>query len=217
VGAGERSQGPALSGGAPRRASRGFSLLELVVVIVLISILLAVAIERLLLTKARAEGTAMEQLVGTIRSAMTIRVAELVAGAHVPEVATLVGSNPILLLAEPPQNYLGQLFGPDPSILPSGGWYFDQRDRALCYLVESADYFQSALPAPPRACFAVVLVFDDMNGNKRYDPAEDTLRGLRLIELAPYEWRFEFIWPQWPGSRQSSLAQSRLTSARTKG
>jgi len=193
--------------GAPRRPGRGFSLLELVIVIVLLSILLAVAIERLLLMKARAESSAMEQVVGTLRSAITIRVAELIARARVAEVSTLVRSNPMLLLAERPQNYLGELFGADPATLPAGNWYFDRRERALCYLVESADYFGSALPAPPRACFAVEPVFEDANRNGRYDPAVDTLRGLRLIGLAPYEWKLQFIWPQWPWSAPKAASR----------
>ncbi len=172
----------------PRRTCRGFSLLELVIVIVLISVLLAIAIDRLLLTKARAESTAMEQMVGTLRSAITIRVAELIARARVGEVAALVRSNPMRLLAERPRNYLGELFGPDASILHAGNWFFDARDHALCYLVESTDYFESGLPPPARACFAVEPI----------DPAGETLRGVRLVEVAPYEWRLRFVWPDWP-------------------
>ncbi|HYR34326.1 MAG TPA: type II secretion system protein, partial [Burkholderiales bacterium] len=58
-----------------RRRVVGFSLLELVIVIVLISVLLAVAIDRLLAMKAMAERGALEQVVGTIRSGITIRLA----------------------------------------------------------------------------------------------------------------------------------------------
>ena len=170
----------------PRRASRGFSLLELVLVIALISVLLAIAIDRLLLVKARAESTAMEQVLGTLRSAMTIRVAELVARGRIAEVATLARTDPMLLLAERPQNYLGELFGPDASTLEVGNWFFDTRDRVLCYLVESTDYFESGLSAPARACFAIEPV------------SVDTLRGLRLAAIAPYEWRLQFVWPDWP-------------------
>ncbi len=182
----------------PRRACRGFSLLELVIVIVLISVLLAIAIDRLLLTKARAESTAMEQMVGTLRSAITIRVAELIARARVGQVPALVRSNPMLLLAERPRNYLGELFGPDASILQAGNWFFDARGHALCYLVESTDYFVSALPAPARACFAVEPV---------YDPASETLRGVRLAEIAPYEWRLRFVWPGWPWSAPKAASR----------
>lgn len=192
----------------PRRASRGFSLLELVIVIALVSLLLAIAVDRLLLVKARAESMGMEQVVGTLRSAMTIRVAELVARARVAEVATLAGTDPMRLLAERPRNYLGELFGPDASTLQVGNWFYDLRDHALCYLVESSDYFQSTLSAPPRACFAVEPVFDDANGNNRYDPGVDTLRGLRLAAIAPYEWRLQFVWPDWPWAAPKAASRA---------
>src|SRR5207248_8811524 len=105
------------------------SLVELLVVIVLISILLSVAIERLLVTSARAENSAMEDVVGTLRSALQIRVAELLAKGRAAEVAALAGSNPMKRLAEVPTNYLGEFFGPDPAALAPGSWYFDTRDR----------------------------------------------------------------------------------------
>ena len=123
-----------MKGGRPC-ANTGFSLLELVIVIVLIGVLLAVAIERLLVIKARAELTAMEQVVGNIRSGVTIRVAELMVKGRAAEVARMAGSNPMLVLAERPQNYLGELFAPEPASLAPGNWYFDSRDGVLCYLV----------------------------------------------------------------------------------
>lgn len=190
-----------------RTASRGFSLLELVVVVALVSVLLAVAIDRLLLVKARAESMGVEQVLGAVRSAITIRVAELIARARAAEVGRLVRTNPMLLLAERPQNYLGELFGPDASTLQAGNWFFDTRDHALCYLVESTDYFESGLPAPPRACFAIEPVFDDTDGNGRYDPAVDTLRGLRLAASAPYEWRLQFVWPDWPWAARKAATR----------
>lgn len=186
---------------SPRgRRSAGFSLLELVVVIVLVSMLLAIAIERLLLMKARAEATAMEQVVGTIRSAITIRMAELMSGGRSAELPGLVGSNPMLRLSETPQNYLGELFGPAPSALEPGNWYFDKRDHALCYLVESAEYFETTLRAPARTCFHLEAVFEDLNHNRRYDAGLDQLHGLRLAPSAPYAWRLQFLRPAWPWS-----------------
>ena len=179
----------------PAQRSAGFSLLELVVVIVLISVLLAVAIDRLLVMKAQAESRAMEQVVGNIRSAITIRIVTLLVRSRTAEVADLAGSNPMLTLAETPQNYLGELFGPDPATLAPGSWYFDTRDRALVYLVESADYFESRLGPPGRARFTILPVFEDRNGNGRFDRDADALRGMRLAPVEPYVWNVRFAWP----------------------
>jgi prepilin-type N-terminal cleavage/methylation domain-containing protein len=176
----------------------GFSLLELVVVIVLISVLLSVAIERLLVLQARAEHSTAEQLLGSLRSGLTIRVAELIATGRVAEVASLAGSNPMERLAERPDNYLGELFGADPLALRAGYWYFDSRDRLLIYLVDNAEYFRSPLGAPARARFSVVPDFDDVNGNGRFDPAVDAVRGIRLVPKEPYDWRVNVLWGDWP-------------------
>ena len=198
MGARERRAGPSLT--AARLRLSGFSLLELVVVIVLVSVLLAVAVERLLLMKARAESAAMDQVVGSLRSAMTIRIAELLARNRPSEIAAMVGSNPMLRLAEPPSNYLGELFGPDPATLQPGNWYFDTREHVLMYLVDSSDYFESPLD-PPRARFAIQPVFEDTNGNGRYDAGIDLLQGLRLAVLGRYDWKVEVAWPDWPLAR----------------
>ncbi|MGQ0651576.1 MAG: prepilin-type N-terminal cleavage/methylation domain-containing protein [Betaproteobacteria bacterium] len=182
------------------RRARGFSLLELVVVIVLIGVLLGVAIERLLVLKAQAERSAMETVLGSLRSGITIRMAELIAKGRAREIVNLVDANPVVVLAEAPENYLGELFGPDPAALEPGKWYFDTRDRTLCYLVESVEYFQSGAVGVPRARFRVQPVFEDVNRNGRFDRGTDTLRGLRLVAVERYAWHTQFTWPAWPWS-----------------
>jgi len=170
------------------RHGRGFSLLELVIVIVIISLLLTFAIDRLLLLRVEAERVAMQQTLGSLRSGLSIGVAELISRGRPMDAAKSVGSNPMNRLAEKPDNYLGELYGPDPAALEPGSWYFDSRDRVLVYLVRNAEYFSSPLPGPARARFAIRPDFDDRNGNGRYDPAVDELRGLRLAALEPFSW-----------------------------
>ncbi len=187
-----------MSRAAARRA-RGFSLLELVIVVVLVSLLVTLAIDRLLVLKAQAERVAMEQVIGNIRSGLTIRLAELMARGNLNDAARLAGTNPMLLLAVRPDNYLGELFGPDPAALEPGHWYFDSRAGALCYLVESVEYFESAL-VPPRARFKINLVYEDRNRNGRYDAESDALRGMQLAPMEPYVWDTTFASPDWPWS-----------------
>lgn len=176
-----------------RGRARGFTLLEMVIVIVLISVLLVVAIDRLLAIKAMAERTAVEQVIGTLRSALLIRFAELAARNRLAEAPSLAGANPMLLLSERPQSYVGELSAPNPADIPPGHWYFDSRERVLCYLVESSDYFQSELAGPARVRFAIQPVFDDVNGNGRYDAGIDALRGFRLAPVEPYSWNVRFM------------------------
>jgi general secretion pathway protein G len=172
----------------PDRLVRGFSLLELVVVIVIISILLTVAVSRLLALQVDAERVAMETVAGTLRSAIGIKVAEHIVRHDVAGLKGLEGSNPMDRLAELPRNYLGELDGPDLSRLEDGNWYFDSRSRVLVYLVRNKGFFTSGLGDPPRAGFAIRLVYADRNGNGVFDQGVDSIEGLRLVAVSPYAW-----------------------------
>ena len=175
-------------GPRPGRDSRGFSLLELVIVIVIISVLLAVAISRLLALQVDAERVAMETVAGTIRSAIGIKIAEHIVNQDVPGLARLVGTNPMDRLAELPGNYLGVQDGVNPATLADGNWYYDRREGALVYLVRNTGFFRGGLDNPPRARFAIRLVYSDRNGNGVFDPGVERVEGLRLAPLEPYQW-----------------------------
>ncbi len=170
------------------RTGRGFSLLELVVVIVIISILLVLAISRLLRLQVDAERVAMETVAGTLRSAIGIKVAEHIVQQDIAGLSRFQGSNPMDRLAEVPKNYLGELNGVDPATLEDGNWYFDKRSRTLVYLVRNKGFFSGGLPDPPRARFAVRLVYTDRNGNGVFDQGVDAIEGLQLAVVEPYTW-----------------------------
>lgn len=167
----------------------GFSLLELVIVIVIISVLLVVAISRLLSIMVDAERVSMETVAGTLRSALGMKVAESIVRNRVPELRQLEGSNPMDRLAELPVNYLGVLRGADPAKLADGNWYFDADAGVLVYLVRHQGFFAGGAANPARARFAVRLVYTDRNGNGVYDPGVDAVEGLKLSPLEAYRWQ----------------------------
>ena len=181
------SQGAAFQG-CRKPPHDGFSLLELVVVIVIISVLLVLAISRLLALQVDAERVTMESVAGIVRSAIGMKVAESIVKSKVADLRAYEGSNPMDLLAEPPRNYLGELDGVDPASLDDGNWYFDKRAKVLVYLVRNKGFFTGGEPNPPRARFAMRLVYSDTNGNGRFDQGIDEIQGLRLSPMEPYSW-----------------------------
>lgn len=174
----------------PARSGRiqGFSMLELVVVIVIIALLMAVAVSKYLALAVDAERVAMENVLGSLRSAVSLKMTEAILRGNIGNLWQLETSNPMERLAEVPSNYIGQLDNPDPASVKGGAWYFDLNERALIYRVRNESNFQTDLAGPPRARFGIRIVFEDRNGNSQFDPAVDKVEGLRLAALESYSW-----------------------------
>ena len=169
---------------------RGFSTLELVIVIILISLLIVIALDRLLSLRVDAERVSVEQIAGTIRSAMGINVAATVANeGGLQNISRLHRSNPMNLLAETPGTYLGELDNPDPEKIQAGSWYYNKTNRMLVYRVINSGYLETKLKGPARIRFQLRLVFTDNNRNRRYEAGKDDIHGLRLKAVEPYAWK----------------------------
>jgi type II secretory pathway pseudopilin PulG len=171
------------------RSERGFSLLELLVIVVVVSVLFVVAIDRLLALPVEAERVTVQSIAGALRSALYIEVVGAAARGRMAQLETAGGSNPMLRLSEKPDNYAGEYFGPDPATFPPGTWYFDTQARALVYVVRFPERFVSGLAGPPRLRLAIQPEYEDLDRNGRFDPGRDPVRGLKLVPLEPYSWR----------------------------
>ena len=173
------------------RGERGFSLLEFLIVIVIISVLLVVAIDRLLVLRFEAERATVQTVIGALRSALYIEFAAAAARGEIKRMDAARGSNPMAHLAEKPEGYIGEFYGPDPAVFEPGTWYFDLRDRALVYLVRFPQEFVTPLSGPPRLRVMVEPDYDDVDRNGRFDPGRDPVRGLKLVPLEPFFWKPE--------------------------
>ena len=174
-----------------RAERRGFSLLELLIVIVIVSVLLVVAVDRLLLLRFEAERATVQTVIGAIRSGLYIDFAGAAARGDLKRMDSARGSNPIAHLAEKPEAYIGEFYGPDPKVFEPGTWYFDLRDGVLIYVVRFPQQFVTSLSGPPRLRLAVEPDYDDIDRNGRFDPGRDPVRGLKLVPLEPFFWKNE--------------------------
>lgn len=167
---------------------RGFSLFELLVVIVIVSVLTVIAISRLLALQVDAERVVMESTVGALRSGLGIKVADSIVKHKVSALPAYEDSNPMNLLAEVPRNYLGEMEDIDPHTLEKGSWYFDKPAKTLVYIVDNAGYFSGGIDNPPRARFKTRLVYADADGNGVFNSGIDSIEGLRFVALESYKW-----------------------------
>jgi prepilin-type N-terminal cleavage/methylation domain-containing protein len=173
------------------RSERGLSLVELLIVIVIISVLLVVAVDRLLALRYEAERTMVQSVIGALRSALYIEFAGAAARGQLQRMDVARGSNPVLHLAEKPDGYAGEFFGAEPGLFEPGTWYFDTRDRALVYVLRFPQQFVTSLSGPPRLRLGVEPDYDDVDANGRFDPGRDPVRGLKLVPLEPFYWKTE--------------------------
>jgi len=153
----------------PRLNQRGFTFFELVVVVLIISILAVVALNYYYKLLVDVERTSMKHDLGVMRSALK----------------ELISSNPMDLLAEKPNNYLGVISHYQLEEIEKGTWFYDSQGGVLIYLVRNQIYFKTELQGPARIQFKIYPVYSDRkqkSGIKKY------ISGLTLRSLQPYHW-----------------------------
>lgn len=125
---------------------RGFTLFELAVVASIIAMLVSVLMHRISSYQEEAELAAVERLVATLRSALTMRTGALLVANRQRELPTLLEQNPIAWLAQKPRNYLGEYYSPDVTEFPRGNWYYDSSAKTLVYLSNSGETLSGGWP-----------------------------------------------------------------------
>jgi general secretion pathway protein G len=157
---------------------RGFTLVELAVIICMVAVFFAIALDRLLRYQELGEQAAMEQNLAAINTALTMRFATLVIAGRGREIEMEAGANPIRLLARPPQNYLGALYAPAPESLEPRSWYYDRASGDLVYLPGRTRFLTEPADAGNGLRFRVELA----------DPASAELRHPFIRARKPYRW-----------------------------
>lgn len=166
-------------------------LFRLVILAILILIFISVAISKIWELRIAAERVGVLQTLGSLRSAVGIKVSELVIHDGITAIGKLHHSNPMQLWSPPPINYLGEFSTSDAPLEP-GIWYFDTDQKLLVYRVRFIDYFSSDnLQYPNLARYQLRLNYRDSNNNQQFDPYIDEPKGLFLQPLDSYRWLIE--------------------------
>src|SRR5690348_14013509 len=161
------------------RSVRGFSLIELMVVVIAIGILSGVLLDRVLPLIGRAQRAAFMQTKADLQTALLLEAAERITRSEAATLPNLAGTNPMTLLLTPPANYLGSFESP-PDDAPTASWYFDEHSHRLVYRVGRFTRFDPQGGPPGRIELATEFVFEDRDGTGTFEPGRDEFRGLRL-------------------------------------
>ncbi len=171
-----------------RRATSGFSLLELVVVIALIGTLISVAATRLLPYIDEAERVAVLRVEGQLRSSINMEAAKRIVRGQSASLTDLDGSNPVKFLLEPPKNYVGERLQQEIGQVPSRRWYFEQDRQRLVYRLGEPFGLPVHDESIEDPAFVVRVAFADSNGDGVFEAQHDELYGVRLQRVAGAEW-----------------------------
>lgn len=170
------------------KSLHGFSLLELVVVIALISILVATAVTRLLPYIDEAERVAVLRVEGQLRSSINMEAARRIVRGQAASLTELEGSNPFKYLLEPPKNYVGERLQREIDQAPARRWYFAEDKNRLIYRLGAPFGLPARDESPQDPAFVVRVAFEDTNGNGIFEARHDELYGVRLHRVAGTQW-----------------------------
>ena len=164
-------------------------LLQLVIIIILISLLILVAAWRVLPLRGHAEAAHVTTVIGGLRSAVGLTVAETVVRDGLAALSALDGSNPMALLQEWPERYRGPVLSDQRATVPPGYWYFEPDTGRLGYRVRFTQYLAEPRQDPIHLRWRLTLGFDDLDGSGHFNPDTDRVRSLAL------EPEQDWIWP----------------------
>lgn len=163
----------------------GFSLFEMVVVVLLIGVLVSIAIDRLLLLQIEAERVSVRHVIGALESAVYIQTAEIVLKQGLAAMSKLENTNPMNYLGEQPYNYRGVKTADESRKVPAANWYFDAENDELVYKVKNKKYFVSEKQHEARIRLKLSLLYRE--GNETDESS--AIQGVRLEKLHEYSWK----------------------------
>ena len=174
------------------RKQQGFTMLELVVVIIIISVIGVVAVNRFWQWSVVAERASLQTVVGAIRTALGLETARLALRQQLSKLPNTVNTNPMKLLAQAPDSYIGEVEN-DEQPVQAGSWYFDTNEKLLVYRPKYTDGFSTQLEGTPRVRYRIKLVYTDNNRNRRFDRGIDDIGGLDLVPAETYVWQPQVV------------------------
>jgi general secretion pathway protein G len=173
------------------RLQRGFSLIELAVVAVIVGLLATALLNRIVFYQEQAEKTAMEQNLGIMRSALHLQISDLLVHGNMVGINRLVDQDPMSWLAEKPSNFAGEFYTPQPGIIAAGNWYFEMRTKNLIYLANNTEHLHTAPGESNKLRFKLQLVYNTSDASAPKNAAnsnDDVVAGVILVPVIPYKW-----------------------------
>ena len=170
-------------------SSKGFTLLEFIVVISLVAVLAGLFLSRIPFYQEQAEKTNMQQVEGALQSALTMRYGALLArgAASEKELGILATDNPMNWLQQKPKNYAGEYYGTTAKTVAPGHWMFDLKTRELIYVPDRSEYLTPGKDGQKWIRFHVNLGYETPLGGASGSKSKELTSAL-FEPVEPYRW-----------------------------
>lgn len=174
------------------RQTGGSKLFEFVWVVVLVGVLSMVMLDYMLRYIEVAEKSAMENTVMNLRSALRLRLAEVLVRNDAKEAMRLARANPMDWLYEVPSNYAGEISDQELGSIARGKWYWSRSSRELVYLVDNGRDFTPDAKGLKRVRYHVHAAFlaTAVKENRQLS-VNDLVGEISLVLAEPYRWEFK--------------------------
>jgi general secretion pathway protein G len=127
------------------RREGGATRLELALATILAALLAGVLLNSIISVQGESERVAAKQLIGSLRTALAVRSAQVISTRGEAGLLALAHQNPVSWLQKRPENYLGEYYSPRNDVLPPANWYFDRSAQTLVYLPAAQKSFSSGI------------------------------------------------------------------------
>lgn len=164
------------------RRARGFSLLELSIVAAVWAVLFGVFLERLTYYQEAAEHARFESELQAFKTALQLRMAELISTNRERELRQLETENPLRWMDKAPASFAGEY----PATPEPGNWYFDSTARELVYVPNLTRFLSTPEQhRPPQLRFRVRITYQPI-----YAPGGKVsgVAGILLDAAPAFQW-----------------------------
>ena len=167
------------SGPVGTRRPEGFTLIELILVICIVSVVMVFAADRFLYWQERAEKAAMESVLAGIKMGLQIRMAEMIMTNQQVKAADLENENPMRWLQEPPVTYAGEYAAP----VKAGNWYYAAKEHELVYVPSGTTFLDTGQPDSKELRFRIVARYAANSANDHQTPS-----GIAIKPARDFKW-----------------------------